>query len=155
MSRDEGKSAPPSGGAGSCCSSSPLFCLVGLSAVLCLAGAIPGTLGGRQRNADGQSVSEERKSECDDADAYGKSESEEPGKYTVEIQIGTKTYRPTLQVVDTQPPEGTALDQTAILNTQVDAASFVSNIQDATAVTVTIRNARILAGRDLSRLFLF
>ena len=63
----------------------------------------------------------------------------EPGKYTVEIQIGTKTYRPTLQVVDTQPPEGTALDQTAILNTQVDAASFVSNIQDATAVAVSYK----------------
>lgn len=63
----------------------------------------------------------------------------EPGKYTVEIQIGTKTYRPTLQVVDTQPPEGTALDQTAILNTQVDAASFVSNIQDATAVMVSYK----------------
>ena len=63
----------------------------------------------------------------------------EPGKYPVEIQIGTKTYTPTLQVVDTQPPEGTALDQTAILNTQLDAASFVTNIQDATAVTVSYK----------------
>lgn len=42
-------------------------------------------------------------------------------------------------MVDTQPPEGTALDQTAIPNTQVDAASFVSNIQDATAVAVSYK----------------
>lgn len=60
-----------------------------------------------------------------------------PGDYTVEIQIGRKTYRPTLTVVDTIPPEGTPVNLQEVLSTQIDAESFVTNIQDATDVTVS------------------
>lgn len=60
-----------------------------------------------------------------------------PGDYTVEIQIGTKTYRPVLTVVDTIPPEGTPVNLQEVVSTQIEAESFVTNIRDATEVTVS------------------
>ena len=60
-----------------------------------------------------------------------------PGSYPVQVQVGKKTHEVTLKVVDTQAPQGTAVDQTGILNAQIEAASFVTNIQDVTEVTVS------------------
>lgn len=64
-----------------------------------------------------------------------------PGDQVVEIQIGTKTYRPVLTVIDTAPPEGTPVNVQEVVNTQVTADSFVTNIQDATEVVVSYKEA--------------
>jgi len=60
-----------------------------------------------------------------------------PGSYPVEIQIGTKTYESTLQVVDTAPPKGTPVNQQGGVNGRLEAEAFVTDIEDKTPVTVS------------------
>ena len=60
-----------------------------------------------------------------------------PGSYPVEIQIGTKTYESTLQVVDTVPPKGTPVNQQGGVNGRLEAEAFVTDIEDKTPVTVS------------------
>jgi len=60
-----------------------------------------------------------------------------PGSYPVEIQIGTKSYESTLQVVDTTPPKGTPVNQQGGVNGRIEAEAFVTDIEDKTPVTVS------------------
>lgn len=63
-----------------------------------------------------------------------------PGSYPVKIQIATKTYESTLQVVDTVPPKGTPVNQQGGVNGRLEAGAFVTDIEDKTPVTVSYAN---------------
>ena len=59
-----------------------------------------------------------------------------PGSYPVSFTWHKKTYNSFVKVVDTVAPTGTPVEQTAML-TAPAATDFVTDIVDATAVTVT------------------
>lgn len=60
----------------------------------------------------------------------------QPGEYTLEFLYKKKTYTSTLQVVDTTPPAGDAVDQTIYIGQTLRPEDFVTNIQDRTAVSI-------------------
>lgn len=60
-----------------------------------------------------------------------------PGEYALKIRQGKTKYNATLTVRDTRKPIATAVDVTVSGGTKVHAESFVTAINDATAVTVT------------------
>jgi len=61
-----------------------------------------------------------------------------PGSYPVEVVWKNRTYKATLKVVDTTAPVATPVNATSFGN-RVEAARFVTDIQDATEVTVTFK----------------
>ena len=64
-----------------------------------------------------------------------------PGSYPVRIRVGAFTYNATLVVQDTIAPAGEAVPQETMLHAAVEAESFVTNILDATAVTVDYKQS--------------
>lgn len=61
----------------------------------------------------------------------------ELGTHEVSIRVGNRTYKSRLIVSDTTPPKGTAGDREIGLSQRLTASDFVTDIVDATAVTVT------------------
>ncbi len=64
-----------------------------------------------------------------------------PGTYAVELQAGEKTYSSTLRIVDTVAPRAQAVDLTVTAQSDLEAEDFVTEIVDATEVTVTFVTA--------------
>ena len=62
------------------------------------------------------------------------------GKYAVSIEYDGKTYKSTVNVKDTVPPSAAAKNVTAVNGDPVDAESFVTDIVDATKVTVGFKS---------------
>ncbi len=60
-----------------------------------------------------------------------------PGTYPVEVKAGGKSYTSKLVIVDTVAPKGTGAHVNAGAQGALKAEDFVTDIQDATAVTVT------------------
>lgn len=58
------------------------------------------------------------------------------GDKPVVIQIGDKTYRSVLRIVDTVPPTGSPVDQITAKGQKLEAGVFVTDIIDATSVKV-------------------
>lgn len=63
------------------------------------------------------------------------------GSYEIEIQIKNKTVVSTLNVEDTTAPSATANDLTSATDIELEASAFVSDIVDATEVTVSYETA--------------
>lgn len=64
-----------------------------------------------------------------------------PGDYTLKLRQGRKEYTAVLTVRDTVKPIATAVDVTASGGSEVTADSFVTAINDATAVSVSFAQA--------------
>lgn len=60
-----------------------------------------------------------------------------PGIYDLEIKIGRRIYKTSLEIKDTTPPKGEAINQEIWLGEEKEAEDFVKNIEDATKVTVS------------------
>lgn len=60
-----------------------------------------------------------------------------PGAYPIQVQTGRKTYTVTINIVDTTPPAATTVDITSPVGDEIKAEAFLSDIKDATDVTVT------------------
>ena len=60
-----------------------------------------------------------------------------PGEYKVTLKCDGKTRYSTICVVDTTPPTGTAQDLTVMQANKPDASAFVTQVQDATTVTIS------------------
>jgi hypothetical protein len=58
------------------------------------------------------------------------------GKYPLKISVDGQIYESTVEVVDTIPPKGVANVQTAWVGDEVEPASFISEIDDVTQVSV-------------------
>lgn len=61
---------------------------------------------------------------------------DKPGRYDLKIQNGSVKYDAVLQVADTVPPTATGQDVTVYIPGEVTPEAFVSEIQDATQVSV-------------------
>lgn len=59
-----------------------------------------------------------------------------PGVYNIEVQIAGRTYKSSLEVKDTIAPSGRAISQEIPLGRVLEAEDFVTDIVDATEVTV-------------------
>lgn len=64
-----------------------------------------------------------------------------PGSYDVQIKIGKKVYSSKLKVEDTTAPTATASDQMILKDEKIQAEAFVTDIKDATPVTVSYKSA--------------
>ncbi|NLK75086.1 MAG: DUF5011 domain-containing protein [Clostridiales bacterium] len=62
-----------------------------------------------------------------------------PGNYEVKIKVGNRVYYSALEVIDTTPPKARVVDQVIVKNDEVEALSFVTDIDDATDVTVSFK----------------
>lgn len=60
-----------------------------------------------------------------------------PGVYDIEIRIGKRTYRSKLEIKDTIPPEGSAVNREVPSGRVLAAEDFVTDITDATQVAVS------------------
>ena len=60
-----------------------------------------------------------------------------PGTYELQIAVGKKTYKTKVTIQDTIAPTAESADATTQLKTIPEAESLVTNITDATAVTVS------------------
>ena len=60
-----------------------------------------------------------------------------PGEYEITLKCGGKNRSAKLRVVDTVPPSGTVQDLTVTQANMPSASDFVTQVQDATAVTVS------------------
>ncbi len=61
----------------------------------------------------------------------------EPGSYEVDLTVGGRAYRSTLLIEDTVAPQATALKAVAFVGGQLNPEDCVTDIVDATAVTLT------------------
>ncbi len=61
----------------------------------------------------------------------------EPGSYEVDLTVGGRVYRSTLLIEDTVAPQATALKAVAFVGGQLNPEDCVTDIVDATAVTLT------------------
>jgi transglutaminase-like putative cysteine protease len=62
---------------------------------------------------------------------------ENPGNYEIKIKIGNRIHTSNLQIVDTVAPTATVSDLLILRDELVEAKTFVTNIIDATDVTVS------------------
>lgn len=62
-----------------------------------------------------------------------------PGTYDVQIAMDGKVYISKLNVVDTVPPKGESVNYSAVMGENVPADALVTNITDATNVTVSFK----------------
>lgn len=62
-----------------------------------------------------------------------------PGVYDIDIQIGRRTYESQLEVIDTTAPKGEPVNHEVWTNECKDPEDFVTNIEDATEVTVSFK----------------
>lgn len=63
-----------------------------------------------------------------------------PGVYDIEIRIGKRTYRSKLEIKDTIPPEGSAVNREVPSGRVLAAEDFVTDITDATQVAVSFES---------------
>ena len=63
-----------------------------------------------------------------------------PGDYNIEIKVGFRAQSSRLKIVDTVPPQAEVVNLTVLKGDEPEAAEFISDIVDATEVTVTYRN---------------
>lgn len=66
-----------------------------------------------------------------------KIDTNQPGTYNIEIQIGKKVHNSQLEVIDTEPPTGIPVDIMVLKGDVIEAESFVKEISDATDVTLS------------------
>lgn len=64
-----------------------------------------------------------------------------PGTYEIKIKIGSRTHTSSLQIIDTTPPTAAAADQMVLRDEDIKADAFVTDIRDATDVTVSYLQA--------------
>lgn len=62
-----------------------------------------------------------------------------PGDYPVSLRYGEKTVEAVIRVKDTVCPQGSARNQTTAVGQRLEAADFITDIADATKVTVTYK----------------
>ncbi|HAN21655.1 MAG TPA: transglutaminase [Clostridiales bacterium] len=62
-----------------------------------------------------------------------------PGKYDIKIKVKNKEYKSILEIVDTIAPKATAKNLISPKGKTIDAANFVTEIADATAVRVNYK----------------
>ena len=58
-----------------------------------------------------------------------------PGTYEIKIKVRNRIHTSNLEVVDSIAPEGVAIDVTALMGEEVQAAAFIDRVEDATSVT--------------------
>lgn len=61
----------------------------------------------------------------------------QPGSYPIQIRIGKRIHTSSIEIVDTTPPVATLHDQMVLREEKVEAASFVTDLIDATEVTIS------------------
>ncbi len=62
-----------------------------------------------------------------------------PGKHRIRIEVNGKVYRSRLKIIDTTPPDAEPVNQVIWLNDEIKPKDFVTNIVDATEVTVAYK----------------
>ncbi|HCS73336.1 MAG TPA: hypothetical protein DIW17_05620 [Clostridiales bacterium] len=80
----------------------------------------------RDRNAEGSFVTNVQQIDIN-----------QPGSYEMIIQIGNKQHTSQLEIVDSVPPSGTAVDVMVLKGEELEASSFVKDVSDASDVTVS------------------
>lgn len=64
-----------------------------------------------------------------------------PGTSEIKIKIGHRIHTSSLQIIDTTAPSATVTDQMVLKDEDINADAFVTDIKDATVVTVTYLQA--------------
>ena len=77
------------------------------------------------------------------------------GGQVVEATVDGRIYRSEVIVVDTVAPTGSAVDVAAWVGDELTADLFVTDIQDATPVTVTFAKGRMAPAKDPNRFICF
>lgn len=64
-----------------------------------------------------------------------------PGDYDIQIKTGLRVQSSKLQIVDTVPPQATVVNLTVLKGDEVEAEEFITDLTDATEVTITYQEA--------------
>jgi hypothetical protein len=64
-----------------------------------------------------------------------------PGDYDIQIKTGLRVQSSKLQIVDTVPPQATVVNLTVLKGDEVEAEEFITDLTDATDVTITYQEA--------------
>jgi hypothetical protein len=64
-----------------------------------------------------------------------------PGIYEIKIKVGKRIQTSNLEIVDTIPPKAIVINQVALREETIEASNFVTEITDATEVTVSYLKA--------------
>jgi hypothetical protein len=69
----------------------------------------------------------------------------QPGIYDVKIKVGNKVHTSKLQIIDTTAPTAVVTDQMILKEEEIKAEALVTDIKDATPVSVIFKNAPVTA----------
>ncbi|MHB8130718.1 MAG: transglutaminase domain-containing protein [Mobilitalea sp.] len=64
-----------------------------------------------------------------------------PGNYAIEIKVGNRVHTSNLQIIDSIMPTATVVDQMILKEEVIEAKAFVTDIKDATEVSVSFQKA--------------
>lgn len=70
-----------------------------------------------------------------------KIDANKPGDYDIKLKVGFRTHTVRLQIVDSIPPQAEVKELTVLKGDNVEARDFISEIVDASEVTVTYQDA--------------
>lgn len=62
-----------------------------------------------------------------------------PGNYEVKLAVGNRIYKSSIEIVDTTAPTASVVNQVIVKNDDIQATSFLTDIEDATDVTVSFK----------------